>query len=61
MDKRSEWRTWSTMIFWSIVVLTVFGWLAGIFEYFSGIASALQGLMDNVSQFGMLTGMDTIQ
>ncbi len=61
MDRKAEWRTWSTLIFWSVVALTVFGWIAGFFEFFSGIANALQGVMDTVSQYGMATGLDTLQ
>ncbi len=61
MDRRAEWRTWSTLIFWGVVALTVFGWIAGFLELFSGIANTLQGIMNNISQFGMMSNLDAIQ
>lgn len=58
MDKKAEWRSWSTLIFWGVVALTVFGWIAGLFELFSGLVQTVQGIMSKIGEFGALGGLD---
>lgn len=61
IDKKAEWRSWSTLIFWGVVALTIFGWIAGVFEFFSGIVQTAQGIISKVGQYGELDGISTIQ
>lgn len=51
---KAEWRTWSTLIFWGVVALSVFGWFAGFMEMFSGITSAVQSVLGMMSEFGQM-------
>lgn len=52
---KSEWRTWTTLIFWGVVALTVFGWFAGFLELFTGITGSIQPVLDMASEFGQTT------
>lgn len=61
MNNKAEWRSWSTLIFWGVVALTIFGWIAGIFELFSGLAQAVQSIVNTVGQFGLLDDVAAIQ
>lgn len=58
---KAEWRSWSTLIFWGVVALTIFGWIAGSFELFSGIVQAIQGIVSKVGQYGEIDGISMIQ
>lgn len=52
---KSEWRTCTTLIFWGVVALTVFGWFAGFLELFTGITGSIQPVLDMASEFGQTT------
>lgn len=58
MDKKAEWHSWSTLIFWGIVALAIFGWIAGLFELFSGLVQTVQGIVCKIGEFGALGGLD---
>ncbi len=55
-ELRREWRLSSSLIFWGVVVLTVFGCAASVFEFFFGIVNAvdsyLGSILDTASSFG---------
>lgn len=53
--KMTEWRRWSTIIFWGVVALTVFGWFAGFMELFTGITSTIQSVLGMMSGVGQMT------
>ncbi len=55
-ELRLEWRSSSSLIFRGVVVLTVFGCAASVFEFFFGIVNAvdsyLGSILDTASSFG---------
>lgn len=55
-ELRLEWRSSSSLIFWGVVVLTVFGCAASVFEFFFGIVNAVDNylgtILDTASSFG---------
>lgn len=61
------WRRWSGMIFWSIVVLTVFGWLAGVADFFASALGLTDWALSYIAAFGsesdreMLSVLDTFE
>ena len=41
-----KWKSSTTLIFWGVLALTVFGWIAGVFEYFSSIFVLINNVLD---------------
>lgn len=56
-ELRREWRSSSSLIFWGVIVLTIFGCVASVFEFFFGIVNAfdnyLGSILDTASSFGV--------
>ena len=56
-ELRREWRLSSSLIFWGVIVLTVFGCAASVFEFFFGIVNAVDNylgtILDTASSFGV--------
>lgn len=57
----SVWQRWSGMIFWSIIALTVFGWLAGVFQYFVALFSVLPSIAHGIELLGETGLADSAQ
>lgn len=66
-NQTTIWRRWSGMIFWSIVVLTVFGWLAGVADFFASALGLTDWALSYIAAFGsesdreMLSMLDTFE
>lgn len=66
-NQTTIWRRWSGMIFWSIVVLTVFGWLAGVADFFASALGLTDWALSYIAAFGsesdreMLSVLDTFE
>lgn len=48
MEQRNLWRKWSSTIFWSIVVLTLSGWITGLMGIIQNVVQIILQIANNI-------------